>query len=336
MKQLKVGINGFGRIGRILLRKGWDTANIVAINSPSPIEMATHLLKYDSVHGVFSKNIQAHAKESCIQIENKRIHYGTYTHPSEIPWKEWGVDLVLECSGVFKKREDLEAHLKSGAKRVFVAAPVPNDDFTLIYGLNESTYDSEDHKIISNGSCTTNCLAPMVQVLNDRFKIQEMMFTTVHSYTMDQKLLDSSHKKDLRRARAAALSMVPTSTGAVGALCRVFPEMRGKINGLAVRVPTANVSLVDMVFQPRIKANGEEVNQALLSASEKEPLKNILYCETQDLVSVDFNGSPYSCIIDLPSTMVLEGGLIKVLAWYDNETGFSQRMLDFIQYIQNK
>lgn len=336
MKTLKVGINGFGRIGRVLFRKGWDKINIKAINSPSPMEMAAHLLKYDSVHGVFNEDIKAHPKESYIQVNQKKIHYGTYVHPSEVPWKKWGVDLVLECSGVFKKREDLEAHLKSGAERVFVAAPVSNDDFTLIYGLNESSYESGNHKIISNGSCTTNCLAPMVKVLNNKFKIQEMMFTTVHSYTMDQKLLDSSHKKDLRRARAAALSMVPTSTGAVGALCRIFPEMRGKINGLAVRVPTANVSLVDMVFRPRIKANVEEVNQALLTASESGPLKDVLYCETQDLVSVDFNGSPYSCIIDLPSTMVLEGGLIKVLAWYDNETGFSQRMLDFIQYIQNK
>ena len=333
---MKIGINGFGRIGRILLRKGWDKADIVAVNSPSSIEMAAHLLKYDSVHGVFPENVQSDLKDSFIQIGGKKIHYSAYRHPSDIPWKEWGVDLVLECSGVFKKREDLEAHLKSGAKKVFVAAPVPNDDFTLIYGLNESSYEPENHKIISNGSCTTNCLAPMVQVLNDAFKIQEMMFTTVHSYTMDQKLLDSSHKKDLRRARAAALSMVPTSTGAVGALCRIFPEMRGKINGLAVRVPTANVSLVDMVFQSRIKVGVEEVNQALLSASQNVPLKDVLYCETQSLVSVDFNGSPYSCVIDLPSTMVLEGGLIKVLAWYDNETGFSQRMLDFIQYIQNK
>ena len=329
---MKIGINGFGRIGRLLFRKGWDKVDIVAVNSPSSIETAGHLLKYDSVHGIFPKKLKVHS--SFIQVEEKKVHYSSHTHPVDMDWKQRGVDLVLECSGQFKKREDLEAHLKAGAKKVFVSAPVSNDDFTLIYGINQSEYESEHHDIISNGSCTTNCLAPMVKVLNDRFKIQEMMFTTVHAYTMDQKLLDSSHKKDLRRARSAALSMVPTSTGAVGALGRIFPELKGRMKGLAVRVPIANVSLVDLVFRPRIKTGVLEIQQAFKEAAQTSALKNILHCEEQELVSVDFNGSPYSCIIDLPSTMVLEKeGLIKVLAWYDNETGFSQRMLDFIQYI---
>ena len=328
---LNIGINGFGRIGRLITRLGWDKINIKAINSPANIEQAIHLLKYDSVHGIFSQNISA--KEGHINIAGKQINYSSYKHPEEIPWEKQGVDMVLECSGIFRKKADLTAHLKSGAKKVFVAAPVSGDDFTLIYGLNQSLYDPKEHHIISNGSCTTNCLAPLVKVLNDKFKIQELMFTTVHSYTLDQRLLDSSHKKDFRRARSAALSMVPTSTGAVGALARVFPDLKGKMNGLAVRVPVPNVSLIDLVFKSRIKAGVEDINQAFISAARTESLQNVLHCSTKELVSVDFQGSPYSAVVDLPATMVLDEGMAKVLAWYDNETGFSQRMLDFIQYI---
>ena len=329
MKKLRVGINGFGRIGRCLFRLGFDDLNIVAVNSRSSIEMAAHLLKYDSVHGTYEKEISV--EEKVIQVDEKKINYSSYTHPSEIPWNQWGVDLVLECSGVFKKREDLQGHFTGGAKRVFVAAPAKGDDFTLIYGVNHHSFQSAQHKIISNGSCTTNCLAPMVKVLDANFKIQELMFTTVHSYTQDQRLLDSSHKKDLRRARAAALSMIPTSTGATNTLVRVFPHLKGKINGMAVRVPTANVSLVDMVFRSQIKMSAQEVNEAFLSA-EKKDLKGVLACEEKELVSVDFNGSLYSCVVDLPSTMVMEEGLVKILAWYDNETGFSKRMIDFINH----
>ena len=332
MKKLRVGINGFGRIGRCLLRLGLEEMNIVAVNSRSSVEMAAHLLKYDSVHGTYGKEVLA--KENSLQVNNKEIAYCSYSHPSEIPWNQWEVDLVLECSGVFKKREDLKGHFKGGAKRVFVAAPITGDDFTLIYGVNHNSFKPNEHKIISNASCTTNCLAPLIKVLDEQFKIEDLMFTTVHSYTQDQKLLDSSHKKDLRRARAAALSMIPTSTGAANMLTRIFPHLKGKVSGMAVRVPTANVSLVDMVFRTQKKTNVQEVNAAFLSA-EKERLKGVLACEEKPLVSVDFNGSPYSCIVDLPSTVQVEGGLIKVIAWYDNEIGFSQRMIDFINHFQS-
>ena len=332
MKKLRVGINGFGRIGRCLLRLGLEEMNIVAVNSRSSVEMAAHLLKYDSVHGTYGKEVSA--KENGLQVNNKEIAYCSYSHPSEIPWNQWEVDLVLECSGVFKKREDLKGHFKGGAKRVFVAAPITGDDFTLIYGVNDNSFKPKEHKIISNASCTTNCLAPLIKVLDEQFKVEDLMFTTVHSYTQDQRLLDSSHKKDLRRARAAALSMIPTSTGAANMLTRIFPHLKGKVSGMAVRVPTANVSLVDMVFRTQKKTNVQEVNAAFLSA-EKERLKGVLACEEKPLVSVDFNGSPYSCIVDLPSTVQVEGGLIKVIAWYDNEIGFSQRMIDFINHFQS-
>ena len=326
---MKVGINGFGRIGRCLLRLGLEDLDIVAINSPSAIKIAAHLLKYDSVHGVYDKEVAV--KDNILQVGNQKINYSSFSHPSEIPWNQWQVDLVLECSGVFKKRKDLQGHCEAGVQRVFVSAPAQEEDFTVIYGVNHNLFDKQKHKIISNGSCTTNCLAPIIQVLDENFKIQELMFTTVHSYTQDQKLLDSSHKKDLRRARAAALSMIPTSTGATKTLGRVFPHLQDKIEGMAVRVPTANVSLVDMVFRTKAKVNAKEVNEAFLWAG-KENLKGILACESKELVSVDFNGSEYSCIVDLPSTKVLEEGLIKVLAWYDNETGFSKRMINFIEH----
>ncbi len=326
-KKLKVGINGFGRIGRCLFRLGLEEMNIVAVNSRSSLEMAVHLLKYDSVHGAYAQPVSV--KEKQIQIGEKKIAYTSYSHPSEIPWNQWGVDLVLECAGVFKKREDLQGHFKGGAKRVFVSAPAIEEDFTLIYGVNHDFFQLEQHKIISNGSCTTNCLAPMIKVLDENFQIQDLMFTTVHSYTQDQKLLDSAHKKDLRRARAAGLSIIPTSTGATKTLGCVFSHLKGKINGTAVRVPTANVSLVDIVLQLQNKASVREINSAFLSA-EKTSLKGVLACEEKELVSVDFNGSTYSCIVDIPSTTVTEKGLVKILAWYDNETGFSQRMIDFI------
>ncbi len=329
MKKIKIGINGFGRIGRCLLRLGLEELDIVAVNSRSSIAMATHLLKYDSIHGTYPKSISLLNNQ--IQVGEKKIIYNSYPHPAEIPWSQWGVDLVLECSGFFKKREDLEGHFKGGAKMVFVSAPAKGEDFTVIYGVNHHLFQSEKHKIISNGSCTTNCLAPLIKVLDEKFKIQDLMFTTVHAYTQDQKLLDASHKKDLRRARSATLSMIPTSTGAVKALTRVFPNLAGKINGLAVRVPTANVSLVDLVFRSQLKISSQIINSAFLSA-EKTDLKAVLACEEKELVSVDFNGSLYSSVVDTSCTMVTEDGLGKVLAWYDNETGFSQRMIDFIKY----
>ena len=327
----KVGINGLGRIGRALWRlaaeeKGVD---IVAINSRSSIEMAAHLLQYDSVHGTYKKSISI--KDSVIQSEGVKTSYSSYSHPSKIPWSKWGVDWVLECSGVFKKRQDLEGHLKAGAKKVFVANPLEEADFTVIQGVNQNLYKAEEHKILSNGSCTTNCLAPLVKVL-EPFGIESLFFTTIHSYTQDQKLLDSSHKKDLRRARAAALSMVPTNTGASKVLTQVFPLLKGQVRAMAVRVPTANVSLVDVTIHLKTRMSKEQVNSAFLSEACGQ-LKGVLACEEKELVSVDFNGNLHSSIVDLPSTMVIKGpthSLVKILAWYDNEQAFSRRMLDFV------
>ena len=331
---MKIGINGFGRIGRCLFRMARDSQlNIVAINSPSSVKTSAHLLKYDSLYGTYNRDVLH--EENCMIIDGQKVAYTSYRVPGEIPWDKWGVDLVLECSGVFKKRDQLEAHLKNGVQTVFVAAPVFEDDFTLIYGVNHTLYDPQKHRIISNGSCTTNCLAPVVKVLNDKFKLQELMFTTVHSYTLDQNLLDASHKSDLRRARAAALSMIPTTTGAVGVLSRIFPELKGKMMGMAIRVPTPSVSLVDLVFRPQIKATVKEINEAFISAKNGY-LKGVLNCEEKELVSSDFKGSSYSCTVDLPSTVVSqseEGSMAKILAWYDNEVGFSKRMIDFIHYL---
>ncbi len=333
MSRLKVGINGFGRIGRCLLRLGLDELDIVVINSLAPIEMVSHLLKYDSVHGPYSKEVRA--DKDCIRVGKKQIPYVSYKHPKEIPWHKWQVDIVLECAGVFKKREDLEAHLKGGAKKVFVAAPIPDDDLTLIYGINHLSYQPSQHHIISNGSCTANCLAPLIKVLHEKFQLEEVMFTTIHSYTLDQNLLDSSHKKDVRRARSANLNMIPTSTGATSVLARIFPDLKDKINGMSIRVPTPNVSLVDVVIKPKNEVGVEEIHKAFLQA-EKNELKGILFCESNKLVSTDFNGSTYSAIVDLPSTMKVKGHLVKILAWYDNEIGFSKRMIDFVQYLSGK
>ena len=328
-KKLKVGINGLGRIGRALFRLGLKEWDIVAINSRSSLEMALHLLRYDSVHGVYKEPLSTKGKNILAQGE-KQILYSSYPHPSKIPWGKWGVDIVLECSGVFKSQADLAGHLQGGAKKVFVAAPAEGADFTVVYGVNHKKFEPTKHNIISNASCTTNCLAPIIQVLDQNFKVEELMFTTVHSYTQDQKLLDSAHKKDFRRARAAGLSMIPTSTGATKALGLIFPHLKGRINGMAIRVPTANVSLVDMIFTTSKKAlSVEQIHHAFLSA-EKESLKSVLACEAKDLVSIDFNGRRESAILDMPSTQVIEQGrLVKILAWYDNEIGFSQRMIDF-------
>ena len=329
-KKLKVGINGFGRIGRLLFRLGLRDLDIVAVNSRASIEMAGHLLKYDSVHGAYGPEVEISATKDHIKVNGQQTAYVSYAHPSAIPWDKWGVELVLECSGAFKKKEDLKAHFKKGVKHVFVSAPAEGADFTVIYGVNHKAFQPEQHKIISNGSCTTNCLAPLIKILDERFKIQDLMFTTVHSYTLDQTLLDRAHKKDFRRARAAGLAMIPTSTGATKTLSLVFPHLKGKINGMSIRVPTANVSLVDMVFQVQAKATVEDINKAFISACKQdEGLKAVLTCEEKELVSVDFNKNPYSSILDLPSTARTKEGLTKVLAWYDNETGFSQRMLDF-------
>ena len=342
---MRWGINGLGRIGRQVLRlSGKGGLCIKAINTPCQVKMSAHLLKYDSVHGPFSGKVRC--GEGFLEVAGHRMAYGSYDRPSQIPWGKWGVEGVLECSGVFKTRAQLQGHFTGGVKKVLVAAPAPEADKTILYGVNHTEYDFKNHHIVSNGSCTTNALAPLIKVLDGAFQIKDLMFMTTHSYTLDQKLLDSSHKKDFRRARAAALSLIPTTTGADKALTSLFPHLKGRVKGQAVRVPTANVSLLDMVFQTRAPVTKAKLCQVFQEA-EAGSLKNILHCEGEELVSADFNGSPYSCVVDMPSVVALDGDnprppegaaslpLSRVLAWYDNETGFSQRMLDVAKHISN-
>jgi glyceraldehyde 3-phosphate dehydrogenase len=333
MSKLKVGINGFGRIGRILFRAGFDKLDIVGINDCGGAETAAHLLKYDSSHGVYNKAVEA--GDGFISVDGKKIPVSGTRKPEEIPWKEWGVDIVLECTGAFKKKEDLERHFKnSDVKRVLVSAPAPGADFTVVYGINHEQYNPDSHKILSNASCTTNCLAPLAKTIHEEFGIASGMMTTVHSYTNDQRILDAGHS-DLRRARAAAVSMIPTTTGAAVAVTKVLPELEGKIDGTSVRVPTPNVSLVDFVVQTEKEASVESVNAALTKASEGK-LKGVLAVEKAPLVSCDFMSNPNSSIVDLSCTMSVGKNMIKVLSWYDNEAGFSHRMIDLALYMQEK
>ncbi len=328
MKKIKIGINGFGRIGRTLLRLG-ENLKVVAINSKAPVETAAHLLKYDTIHGTYSDSIST--TKNHIQIRNQNIPYISYQHPKDIPWNKWHVDWVLECSGKFKDIKDIKQHFKKGVKKVFTAYP-SSADFTLIYGVNHSLYNDRSHHIISNSSCTTNCLSPIIQLLHKKFHIRQLSFTTIHSYTSDQKLLDATHK-DLRRARAANLSIIPTTTGATQSLEKIFPDLKGHLQGVAIRVPTANVSLVDLVFWSKKSLSLSDIHQAFLSA-EKNNLKNILRCEHKELVSVDFNNNSHSCVVDMPSVQVTSDNMARVLGWYDNETGFAQRMIDFILMVE--
>lgn len=328
MKKLKVGINGFGRIGRVTLRLLLDRPDIevVAVNDLTAPEANAHLLQYDSVHGTLKapvsyKEGQLHVGEHVIALLNQK-------DPAEIPWNKYGAEVVIESTGVFTSYEGATKHLKGGAKRVIVSAPAKDEKIrTFVMGVNQDQYDPAKDVVVSNGSCTTNCLAPLVKVLNDRFGIERGLMTTVHSYTNDQRVLDLGHS-DPRRMRAAALNMIPTTTGAAKAVTLVIPELKGKLTGLSVRVPTPNVSLVDFVCDVKKATTVEEVNQALISASKEGPLKGILATVSAQLVSSDFNGNRYSSSVDLPSTMVVDGTMVKVLSWYDNETGFSQRMID--------
>jgi glyceraldehyde 3-phosphate dehydrogenase len=323
---VKIGINGFGRIGRLLFRAALKNpeVSVVAINDLTNSETMAHLLKYDSVHGTLSVTVAA--KGDGIEVGGKTVAIRSVKDPEKIDWKDLGVDVVAECTGFFTKREDAAKHLAAGARKVVISAPATNPDITIVMGVNSHRYDPKQHHIVSNASCTTNCLAPVAKVLHENFKIKHGLMTTVHSYTGDQRLLDFPHK-DLRRARSAALSMVPTTTGAAKAVGLVLPELAGKLNGLAVRVPTPNVSLVDLVVA--IEKTGvtvSEVNAALKDASEKA-LAGILGYSMAPLVSVDFNGCPLSSIVDAPNTYVIDN-MVKVLAWYDNETGYSTRMVD--------
>lgn len=327
---LRIGINGFGRIGRAVARiiAERDDISLVAINNISGIETSAHLLRFDSVHGRFGGEVEVDGDKLVINGEAARVTSGA--SPEEIPWGDVGVDLVLECSGRFVTREAAAGHLKTGAPRVLVSAPAKGADATIVVGVNDDDLDPENHKVISSASCTTNCLAPMAKVLHEAVGIKKGLMTTIHAYTSDQRLLDASHR-DLRRARAAALSMVPTTTGAAAAVSQVLPVLKGRLDGMAIRVPTPNVSMTDLTFEAERDTSVEEIHAAMKAASEG-PLKGILAYETAPVVSIDLNGHPASVIYDAGLTRVIEGNLIKVMGWYDNEWGFSNRMIDLAKH----
>ncbi len=333
MAKVKVGINGFGRIGRVLFRAGFDDFEVVGINDLTDAKTIAHLLKYDSTHGIFGAEVSH--DETSITVNGKRIPLSKEKDPAKIPWKQWGADLVLECTGAFKKKEDFEKHIEAGAKRVMVSAPANVADITVVYGINHKAYDPAKHKVVSNASCTTNCLAPVAKVLNDTFGIERGLMTTVHSFTNDQRVLDAPHS-DLRRARTATASIIPTTTGAAKAVTLVLPELEGRLDGTSVRVPTQNVSLVDLTFTSKKEMTVESVNEAFKKAAAAGDLKGVLFAENDELVSVDFNGNPYSSIVDLKSTMVSGKNMGKIFSWYDNETGFSNRMVDLVKYMAEK
>jgi glyceraldehyde 3-phosphate dehydrogenase len=329
---VRVAINGFGRVGRYLVRAcmGRDDIKIIAINTRADAKTIKHLLKYDSVHGKIHADLAA--DKGSLVVDGNEIKVTSITDdPSTLPWGELNIDVVMETTGGLRTREKAFAHIQAGAKKVIIGAPGKGVDGTFVMGVNEKSYDPEKHHVVSNASCTTNCLAPVAKVINDKFSIVRGFMTTVHSYTMDQRLLDGSHK-DLRRARAAAMSIVPTSTGAAVAVADVIPDLKGKLDGLALRVPTPNVSLVDLVVEVKNQVTAEEVNKALKSAAEGE-LKGIMaFCE-EELVSVDFTSDAHSSIVDASLTKVMDGNLIKVFSWYDNESGYSCRMRDLAVYM---
>ena len=329
---IKIGINGLGRIGRMVIRSLVENKNknieIKHINNRSNSEISCSLLKYDSVHGKFKTDIKFNNNN--LIINKKKISFSQELDISNIKWKKLGVDYVFECTGKFNSKEKLLAHIKNGAKRVIVSAPCKNSDKTIVYGVNHKKINKND-LIISAASCTTNCLAPVAYVLNKEFKIEKGFMTTIHSYTSDQRLLDNSHK-DLRRARSAGQSIVPTSTGASKSLGEIIPELKGKLEGLAIRVPTPNVSLVDLVFNSKSKLSVNKINNSFKKASKKE-LKNVLETTNEKLVSIDFNHNPNSAIVDLSLTNVVGDKMGKVSAWYDNEWGFASRMCDLVKYI---
>ena len=328
---VKVGINGFGRIGRMVFRVAYkrDDVELLALNDITDPNTLAHLLKYDSVHGVLKAEVKVEGNN--IMVDGKGTRIISEKDPGRIPWKDLDVDIVLECTGLFRDRPQASKHLDAGAKKVIISAPAADPDITLVLGVNHKNYDPKAHHIISNASCTTNSLAPICKVLLDRFGIEKGLMTTIHSYTTDQRLLDFPHK-DLRRARAAAISMVPTTTGAAKAVSLVIPELAGKMNGMALRVPTPNVSLTDLVVQLSRPASAQEVNKAFEEAS-KGSMKGIIeYC-VEPLVSSDFNGSTASTVVDALSTISIGGDMVKVLAWYDNEFGYANRLVDLAVYI---
>jgi glyceraldehyde 3-phosphate dehydrogenase len=332
---VKVGINGFGRIGRNVLRASLNDPNLefVAVNDLTDPKTLAHLLKYDSILGNLPHNISA--GQDCIRLDNKSIRVFAEKDPAKLPWESVGAQVVLESTGRFTNAEDAKKHLRGSVKKVIISAPAKNEDVTIVLGVNEQVYDSGKHHVISNASCTTNCLAPIAKVVNDNLKIISGTMTTIHSYTNDQVILDFPHK-DLRRARAAAVSMIPTSTGAAKALHLVIPELKGKLDGFAMRVPTPNVSVVDLVAFVEKKTTTEEVNAALKKSSENGQLKGYLGYEEEELVSMDFRGDSRSSIVDAPMTRVVAGNCVKVISWYDNEWGYSCRVRDLVHFIAKK
>src|SRR5690554_3766284 len=331
---VKVGINGFGRIGRNVFRAALSNpeVEVVAVNDLTDVSMLAHLLKYDTTHGTLDAEVVA--GEGAIIVNGKSIKVFAERDPGNLPWGEYGAEIVVESTGIFTDKVKAEAHLKGGAKKVIISAPASNEDITIVLGVNEDKYDAASHHVISNASCTTNCLAPFAKVLNDKFGIVKGMMTTIHSYTNDQSTLDLAHK-DPRRARAAAENIIPTTTGAAKAVALVLPELKGKLNGMSMRVPTPNVSVTDLVAELKQDVTIDDVNNAFKEAANGS-LKGILNYSDEPLVSSDYNGDPASSTIDALSTMVIEGNMVKVISWYDNEWGYSNRVVDLVSYIAKK
>lgn len=333
---IKIGINGFGRIGRnafkAIIAKYPNDFEVVAVNDLTDPKTLAHLLKYDSCYGIFNGTVDY--TDTSIIVNGKEIKVLAEKDPANLPWKDLGVEVVIESTGRFTKKQDAQKHIQAGAKKVIITAPATDEDITIVMGVNEQMYDPSKHHVISNASCTTNCLAPVTKVIDQHFKVKRGLMTTVHSYTNDQQILDLPHR-DLRRARAAALSIIPTTTGAAKAVALVLPHLKGKLNGFALRVPTPTVSVTDVVFEVEKPTTKEEVNAVLKSAAENE-LKGILGYSEEPLVSVDYKGDQRSSIVDALSTMVIEDTLVKVVAWYDNEWGYSNRVADLLNYIVKK
>jgi glyceraldehyde 3-phosphate dehydrogenase len=329
---IRVAINGFGRIGRNVLRSakqsGASDIQFVAVNDLTDTKTLAHLLRYDSVHGPYQGEVEA--RENALVVDGEEIRVLSERDPAKLPWGEMGVDIVIESTGIFTKRDDAAKHLSAGAKKVIISAPAKDEDVTIVLGVNEAKYDPANHHVVSNASCTTNCLAPVVKVLLDEFGFRRGVMTTVHAYTNDQQILDLPHK-DLRRARAAAMSIIPTTTGAAKATALVIPEVKGKIDGVAMRVPTPDVSIVDLVAELETEVTAQQVNDAMRRAASGA-MKGVLAVEDSELVSIDFTGNPHSAIVDAASTNVV-AGLVKVMAWYDNEWGYSQRCVDLARYM---
>lgn len=330
----RVAINGFGRIGRLVMRGllERDDVEVVAVNDLTDSETLAHLFAYDSVHGRWAGNVEA--GDGTLTIDGSRVQVLSERDPGALPWEALSVDLTIECTGRFTRREDAARHLSAGARKVIISAPGKNEDLTIVLGVNQGDYDPAKHDVISNASCTTNCLAPVAKVILDEFGFRRGLMTTVHAYTNDQPTLDSPHK-DLRRARAAAVSMIPTTTGAARATARVLPELEGRLDGMAIRVPTPDVSLVDLTCEVERDVTADEVNAAFLAASEG-PMKGILGTSDVPLVSIDYVGNSHSSVVDLPTTAVMDGRLVKVLSWYDNEWGYASRIVDLTGYVAER